>query len=84
MFDSPDFYGPHWDASLIAPNGELARLHKGAKPQKAIPPPPPVRESAAEVQMAKEDERLQASKRRGYNQTLLGGTTQPGSKTLLG
>lgn len=82
MLEDPSFYGPHFDTALIGPDGKLARLHKGASPPPAVKPPPPVRETARDVQQAKDDERSKAKDRQGYNFTLAGGETRPG--TLLG
>jgi hypothetical protein len=82
MFEDPAFSGPYFDATLIGANGKLARLHKGSSPPPPVKPPPPVRETARDVQQAKDDERNKVKDRQGYNATLRGGEARPG--TLLG
>jgi hypothetical protein len=82
MHEDPNSCGPRFYPGLIGADGKLARLHKGASPPPAVKPPPPVRETARDVQQAKDDERNKVKDRQGYNATLRGGEARPG--TLLG
>ncbi|MDB6080016.1 MAG: hypothetical protein JWO82_3763 [Akkermansiaceae bacterium] len=61
MHTHPDApFGPHWEAGLFSPCGKLTRLCKGS-PQQPVAAAPPVRESARDVQIAGEQERLAAA-----------------------
>lgn len=91
MFEDGNAGGPYFEAGLMGANGKLKRLHKGASAPPPPPkPPPPVRETARDVQQAKEDEREAARLRRGYNWSLENGGRkgsllgQGEGKTLLG
>lgn len=87
MFEDPNSFGPHYAPGLIGADGKLSRLCKGGGPPAPTAAPPPVRETSPDVQQSNDAERMKASKRRGYNQSLLGGgdpNSQPGSKSLLG
>ena len=88
-----EFEGPYFSTDLFGPNGRLTRLHKGGKPPKPIPTPPPVRESSRDVAAAGAAERADAINRKGYtattapkkNKSLLASadTYAPGSRSLL-
>ena len=64
------------------------RLYKGGTPAVPAPSAPPPTSTDVEVQMAKKDARLQASRRKGLQASILAGETggyQPVEKnTLLG
>lgn len=76
----------------IAVNPFWPRLNirmKGGDPAPPPPPTPPVTERSTEVTAASRQTRIDASKRKGYQATLLAGETggyqeQGGQKTLLG
>lgn len=74
-----EFGGPHFDPSLIGPDGRLARLHKGAKASYQPTPAPPAvpRESDAmegALQMQEDIRR----KRRSLAGSFLGGVNNGG------
>lgn len=79
-----DHNGPHFDASLIGPKGQLMRLHKGA--QASAPPPitPPKRgEAALTVEQAKA--RDPQRRQRGTSSTILStGFSTSDNNSILG